>query len=108
SGSGLRPNRVRRSRTSKNKETAVGSSSFDMTEQPQSVFRTAALARYPRAILCGDGPWGVILYDGKITIQFFKTVEEAKRLAKGGFRIMYFGPPVVSRPFKHRMDREDD
>ena len=80
-----------------------------MDQQLQSVFRIAALCRYPKATLCGDGAYGVILYDGKITVQFFRTLDEAKDFAGGGFRIEYFGPKVESpRDFKHRMDREDD
>ena len=75
---------------------------------PESTFRTAALARYPKATLCGEGPWAVILYDGRTHIEFFQTPEEARRFAGGGFRIEFFGERPAPREFKHRMDRERD
>lgn len=57
----------------------------------QSTFRTEALRRYPKASLCSDGPWGVILFDGRTHVELFPTFEAAKKFAGGGFRIEFFG-----------------
>jgi len=76
----------------------------------QSTYRTEAQRRYPKAILCGDGEWGVLMSDGRLHIDLLPTLEQAKKLAGGYFRIEYFGerPPVAARPFRHKMDREED
>jgi hypothetical protein len=76
--------------------------------EPQSTFRTEALRRYPTATLCNDGPWGVVLNGGHICIEMFRTYEDAKKFAGGGFRIENFGPKVEPRPFRHKMDTEED
>jgi len=68
--------------------------------EQQSTFRTEAQRRYPGATLIGDGAYGVILNDGRITVQLLPTAEHAKRFAGGGFRVVYFGPPV--RPITPR------
>lgn len=91
-----------------------------------STFRTEAQRRYPTATVWGDGPFGVVMYDGRTHVQMFQTLEEARKFAGGGFRVENFGyfagdrigtaqkvtwsqgPNAVPRPFRHRMDPEDD
>jgi hypothetical protein len=74
----------------------------------QSTFRTEAQRRYPTATLCNVGPYGVVLNGGRIVIEMFRTYEDAKKFAGGVFRIEYFGPKVEPKPFRHKMDTEDD
>ncbi len=65
-----------------------------MGDQTQSVFRTEAQRRFPAATIIGDGAYGVVLNDGRITVELFPTSGEAKRFAGTGLRVVYFGPKV--------------
>jgi len=76
--------------------------------EQQSTFRSEALRRYPNvATLLGDGPWAVLMNDGRLHIRLFRTQGEAVQFSAGAFRIVNLGPKV--EPVKPRWwDRDDD
>lgn len=78
--------------------------------EQHSNFGIEALRRFPGATICGvGGPYAVVLYDGRITLEMFPTLDAAKKFSGGGLQIVYLGPPTKAEPLRYNpADREDD